>query len=274
MPVARWQKTGASFISSPIAGRGDSLREWIVATQSYHDKGERETEPPIDRHERNVTKRNETRQDETRRTLHTWFCLHAPEDPVTRVPHYIHDGPPGTRTITSRHGQRNRKSHDPHPKIPSRSENTDTSLIIWPPPPARSICRREVVGAEWERERRARIMRVTKDGLRALAQRMRRSLSRRGSNNTHRTDNSRYIIARKRRSSTNYARYQDAPYCFFHAADNNNSANNSRYYYRFWFKLICLQFNHERTCHTYVNARINAFEKWNNSDKRLIFDVA
>ena len=73
----------------------------------------------------------------------TWFCLH-PWIPwhVWRTASTTLDRLALTLAlVTPRLSRRNRKSHDPHPKIPSRSENTDTSLIIWPPPPVRPSVR-------------------------------------------------------------------------------------------------------------------------------------
>lgn len=181
-PAARWQESGP-FISSPIAGREFSPRAESPRYISHvpredengdDDESERQEEPSRrstdTEREANETKRSTAPRD----ALYAYLILLARtrEDPVTRVSHYIHDGPPGTRTITPRHGQRNRKSCNPHPKILSRSENTDTSLIIWPPPPARSIRRREVGGREgvgWRGE--GRDMRVTGDVCRALAPR-------------------------------------------------------------------------------------------------------
>jgi len=78
----------------------------------------------------------------------TWFCLH-PWIPwhVWRTASTTLDRLALTLAlVTPRLSRRNRKSHDPHPKIPSRSENTDTSLIIWPPPVRLSVrarCARE-----------------------------------------------------------------------------------------------------------------------------------
>lgn len=95
---------GSFFISSQIAGRdGDSslraMNRRDAAKNSHDnndgdnddDESERDTEPPIER-------RTNGTHDETRDALYIpdSACTH-PTIPVTRVPHYIHDGPPGTR---------------------------------------------------------------------------------------------------------------------------------------------------------------------------------